>query len=79
MISEGLAGAYVVVDQTERLVSTGLMYLGVIDGQVVVRRWFPNPERAEPFSTEARFQTEYLRPDRRWEIIGRVRRIFLDV
>ncbi len=73
------AGAYIVVDRTERLVSTGLIYLGLIDGQVMFRRWLPNPERAEPFSTDPTYQTEFLRPDRRWEIIGRVRRIFLDV
>jgi SOS-response transcriptional repressor LexA len=73
------AGAYIVVDRTERLVSTGLIYLGVIDGQVMFRRWFPNPERAEPFSTDPSYRTEFLSPGRRWEIIGRVRRIFLDV
>ncbi|HTK35524.1 MAG TPA: S24 family peptidase [Caulobacteraceae bacterium] len=73
------AGAYIVVDRTERLVSTGLIYLGVLDGQLILRRWLPNPERAEPFSTDPAYQTEFLRPGRRWEIIGRVRRIFLDV
>jgi len=73
------AGAYVVVDRSERLVSTGLIYLGMIGDQVMIRRWLPNPERAEPFSTDPSYQTEFLRPGRRWDIIGRVRRIFLDV
>lgn len=73
------AGAYIVVDRTERLVSTGLIYLGVIGEQMMFRRWLPNPERAEPLSTDPTYQTEFLRPGRRWEIIGRVRRIFLDV
>jgi hypothetical protein len=44
------AGAYIVVDRNERLVSTGLIYLGVIGDPVMIRRWLPNPERAEPFS-----------------------------
>lgn len=73
------AGSYIVVDRTERMVSAGLCYLGVLDGQVIFRRWFPNPERAEPYSLDPSFQTEFLRPGRRWEIIGRVRRIFLDI
>jgi SOS-response transcriptional repressor LexA len=73
------AGSYIVVDRTERLVSTGLIYLGVIGDQVMFRRWLPNPERAEPLSTDPSYQTEFLRPGRRWQIIGRVRRIFLDV
>ena len=73
------AGSYIVVDRTERMVSTGLCYLGVLDGELVFRRWLPNPERVEPFSTDPSFQTEYMRPGRRWDIIGRVRRIFLDV
>ena len=73
------AGAYVIVDRTDRLVSTGLMYLGVLDGQPVLRRWFPNPERAEPFSTDPAYRTEFLGPDRSWSIIGRVRRILFDV
>jgi hypothetical protein len=73
------AGAYIVVDRTERMVSTGLCYLGVLDDQVVFRRWLPNPERAEPYSTDTSYQTEFMRPGRRWDIIGRVRRIFLDV
>jgi hypothetical protein len=73
------AGSYIVVDRTERMVSTGLCYLGVLDGEVVFRRWLPNPERAEPYSTDPSYQTEFIRPGRRWEIIGRVRRIFLDV
>jgi SOS-response transcriptional repressor LexA len=73
------AGSYIVVDRTERMVSSGLCYLGVLDGQVIFRRWFANPERAEPYSLDASFQTEFLKPGRRWEIIGRVRRIFLDI
>lgn len=73
------AGSYIVVDRTERMVSTGLCYLGVLDGELLFRRWLPNPERAEPFSTDPGYQTEFMRPGRRWDIIGRVRRIFLDV
>lgn len=73
------AGSYVVVDQTERLVSTGLIYLGVLNNQVIMRRWFPNPERAEPFSTDPTFETIFIKPGQSWHIIGRVRRIFLDV
>jgi SOS-response transcriptional repressor LexA len=73
------AGSYILVDRSERMVSAGLIYLGVLDGQVMLRRWFPNPERAEPFSLDPSFQTEFLRPGRRWDVIGRVRRIFVDV
>lgn len=73
------AGSYIVVDRSERMVSAGLCYLGTLNGQVVFRRWFANPERAEPFSVDPSFETEYLRQGHRWEIIGRVRRIFVDI
>jgi SOS-response transcriptional repressor LexA len=73
------AGSYIVVDRGERTTSEGLCYLAVLDGVVLFRRWFANPERAEPFSTDPAFKIEYLNPVRDWVTIGRVRRTLLDI
>jgi len=73
------AGSYIVIDRGERSTSDGLSYLGVLDGVVMFRRWFAQPERAEPFSSDPAFKIEYLGPSRSWQVIGRVRRTLLDI
>lgn len=73
------AGSYIVVERGERAPIEGLCYLGVLEGVVHYRRWFGQPERIEPFSTEPVFKIDYLSAARRWEIVGRVRRTFLDI
>src|ERR1700761_5703366 len=37
------AGAYIIVDRTERLGSKGLIYLGVIGDQGMIRGWLSHP------------------------------------
>ena len=73
------AGSYIVVDRGERSTSEGLSYLAVLDGVTMFRRWFAQPERAEPFSSDPAFKIEYITPGRDWRIIGRVRRTLLDI
>jgi SOS-response transcriptional repressor LexA len=73
------AGSYIVVDRGERSACEGLCYLALLDGVVMFRRWFAQPERAEPFSTDPAYKIEYLGPGRDWAIIGRVRRTLLDI
>lgn len=73
------AGAHIIVDRRERKLAEGLCYLGVLEGRPLFRRWAAEPDRAEPFSTDPTFKTEFLSSKRRWEIIGRVRRTSLDL
>ena len=73
------AGSYIVVDRGERQASEGFCYLAVLDDIAMFRRWFAQPERAEPFSTDPAFKIEYLSLGRAWQIIGRVRRTLLDI
>ena len=72
-------GSYIVIDRGARSPSDGLCYLGLLDGEVMFRRWFAQPERVEPFSSDPAFKIEYLAPSRTWQIIGRVRRTLLDI
>jgi len=73
------AGSYIVVDRGDRSTAEGLCYLAVLDGVPMFRRWFAQPDRAEPFSSDPGFKIEYLTPGRSWQIIGRVRRTLLDI
>jgi hypothetical protein len=73
------AGAYIVVDRNARSLVEGLSYLGELDGAVIFRRWFGDPERAEPYSTDPLFRTEFLTPGRPWRIIGRVGRAIIEL
>jgi hypothetical protein len=72
-------GAYIVVDRSARSLVEGLSYFGVLDGAVICRRWFGDPERAEPYSTDPLFRTAFLTPRRPWRIIGRVRRAIIEL
>jgi transcriptional regulator with XRE-family HTH domain len=73
------AGSYIIVDRSDRKLAEGLCYLGVLEGRALFRRWAAEPDRAEPFSTDPTFRTEFLSVKRRWEIIGRVSRVSLDL
>jgi len=73
------AGSYIVVERGDREASEGLCYLALLDGVVIFRRWYAHPERAEPFSNDPAFKTEFLSPGRGWQIIGRVRRSIVDI
>lgn len=72
-------GSYLIVDRSDRKLTEGFCYLGGLEGRVLFRRWAAEPDRAEPFSTDPTFKTEFLSAKRRWEIIGRVRRTSLDL
>ena len=72
-------GAWIIVDHGDRSLIGGSAYLGVLDGGVVLRRWFATPDRAEPYSTDPTFRTEFLNPGRAWTIIGRVKRAIIDL
>jgi hypothetical protein len=72
-------GSYILVDRMDRSLIEGRCYLGLLDGQPLYRRWSGEPERAEPYSTDPAFKTEFLGPSRCWQIIGRVQRTILDV
>jgi SOS-response transcriptional repressor LexA len=73
------AGAYIVVDRHARSLVEGLSYLGELDGAVIFRRWFGDPDRAEPYSTDPMCRTEFLTARRPWRIIGRVRRAIIEI
>lgn len=73
------AGSYIVVDRNDRDLVEGRCYLGVLDGREIFRKWAGDPHRAEPYSNDPAFKTEFLSPHRRWQIIGRVRRTVLDI
>jgi hypothetical protein len=73
------AGSYIVVDRNDRDLVEGHCYLGILEGQLLFRRWASDPARAEPSSNDPGFKIEFLAQDRSWKIIGRVRRTILDI
>jgi transcriptional regulator with XRE-family HTH domain len=73
------SGSCIIVDRHDRILLEGCCYLGLLEGRVLFRKWAAEPDRAEPFSNDPAFKVEFLSPNRRWEIIGRVRRTVLDL
>jgi hypothetical protein len=46
------AGSYIVVDRKDREIVDGRCYLGLLDGNVLFRRWASESDRAEPYSND---------------------------
>jgi hypothetical protein len=73
------AGAYLVVDRHARELTEGLIYLGVLDGSLICRRWLAASDLAEPCASDPLSRVETEISHRHWTPIGRVRRTIIDM
>lgn len=73
------AGSYIVIDRGERTLIDGRCYVGIVDDRLIFRRYYGDPDRAEPCSIDPAFRTQFLAKRSHWKIIGRVKRALVDL
>ncbi|MGC1303739.1 MAG: S24 family peptidase [Caulobacteraceae bacterium] len=72
-------GSVLIVDPRRNEVEDGGFYVGVYEGKAVFRRWYTNPERAEPMSRNPGHKAIYASSARPWIVLGLVVRSMLDL
>lgn len=72
-------GSVIVVNRADRELVAGKSYIFAVRGETTFKRWFPEPARLEPYSTNPAHPALFIRRRRDLEVVGRVRRTVLDL
>lgn len=72
-------GSVIVVNRAERELLAGRCYIFSLRGETTFKRWNAEPPYLSPFSTNPEHQPIFIRKNRDFEVVGRVRRTVLDL
>lgn len=72
-------GATIIINRREKTLVDGKAYVISVRGEVTYKLWRAHPARLEPYSTDPANEPIYLDRRNPIEVIGRVRRSFIDL
>jgi len=72
-------GSVIVVNRAERELIAGRCYIFALRGETTFKRWHPEPDRLAPFSTNPAHEPIFIKRQKDFDVIGRVRRTVLDL
>lgn len=72
-------GALLVVNQTDHTLVHGYRYIFSLRGETTFKRWGADPPRLVPESLNPSHDIHIIKKDEPWSVIGRVRRVIIEV
>jgi SOS-response transcriptional repressor LexA len=72
-------GSVIIVNRADRELKAGNCYVFALRGDTTFKIWQPEPARLEPHSTNPVHKTVFIRKNRDFEVVGRVKRTMLDL
>jgi hypothetical protein len=69
----------IIVNRADRELKAGNCYVFALRGDTTFKIWQPEPARLEPHSTNPVHKTVFIRKNRDFEVVGRVKRTMLDL
>lgn len=72
-------GSTIVVNRADRELVAGRCYVFALRGETTFKRWHPDPARLAPFSTNPAHEPVFIKRQKDFDVVGRVRRTVLDL
>lgn len=72
-------GSTIVVNRADRELVGGRCYVFMHRGETTFKRWHPDPARLAPFSTNPVHEPVFIKRQKDFDVVGRVRRTVLDL
>lgn len=72
-------GSIIIVNRADRELMPARSYVFSVRGETTYKRWQPDPDRIEPYSTNPAHQAIFIKRHRDLAVVGRVWRTVLDL